>query len=193
LPHGREVRPASGLGLLAVRPRIPADAGHTRSAAGTIQAKFPPASLRRLGYDVVGTLRRFYEVGGPALHACLGPTGIRSARLSQGETPVPTKNKNALTGPGPSLDEPCLTHKKVWHASGLGLWTVRPRMPAHACSYAAGTEGREFPPASQIRGRVSSRSLGASQQNIHRCDENVLRTPAYWCCHCVHVAAASIS
>ena len=46
-------------------PRIPSFVGHMRSEAGTIQAKFPPASVRRLGYDVVGTLTRFYEVGDP--------------------------------------------------------------------------------------------------------------------------------
>ena len=102
-------------------PRIPSSVGHARSRVSTDQAKFPPASVRRLGYDVVGTLTRFYEVGGPALHVCLGPTGIKSARLSQGETPVPTKNKRAVTGLGPSLDEPCRTHKKARPASGLGL------------------------------------------------------------------------
>jgi len=70
---------------------------------------------------------------------------------------------------------------------------VRPRMPAHACSYAAGVEGREFPPTSLICGRVRTGSLGASQQTIHHYGENVLRTPAFWCCHRVHGAAASIS
>lgn len=92
-----------------------------------------------------------------------------------------------------SLDGPFRTHRKARHASGLGLRPVRPRIPAHACSYAAGAEGREFPPALLIRGRVRTGSLGASQQNIHRCGENVLRTLAYWYCHRVHVAAASIS
>ena len=106
---------------------------------------------------------------------------------------MPTKNQSAVTGPGPSLDVPCRTHRKARPASELDLRAVRPRIPAHACSYAAGAEGREFPPTSLIRGRVRTESLGASQQAIHRCDENVLRTPAYWRCHRVHVVAASIS
>jgi len=112
-------------------PEFPLTLGHARSGVGTVQAKFPPASVRRLGYDVVRTLTRFYEVGGPALHACLRPTGIRSTRLSQGETPVSTKNQSAVTGLSPSLDEPCRTHRKVWPASELGLLAVRPRIPAH--------------------------------------------------------------
>jgi len=188
------VRPASGLGLRAVRPRIPAHAWSYAAGAGI--REFPPSSVisgRNLertgevpscvgpppGFDVIGTLTRFYGVGKPALHACLGLTEVRSARLSQGETPVPTKNKSAVTGRGPSLDEPDRTHRKARPASGLGLRAVRPRMPAHACSYADGAEDREFPPASLIRGQVRTGSLGASQQNIHRCDENVLRTPAF--------------
>jgi len=147
MPHGREsaacqwVRPASrpsqnSRSRLVIRgrgrdPRIPSFVGHKRSEARTSQAKFPPASVGRLSYDVVGT-SRFYGVGKPALHACLGLTEVRSARLSQGETPVPTKNKSAVTGRGPSLDGPCRTHRKARPASGLGLRAVRPRIPAHA-------------------------------------------------------------
>ena len=127
-------------------PRIPSYVSHTRLGAGTVQAKFPPASVRRLGYDVVGTWTRFYEEVGPALHACLGPPGVRSARLSQGETPVPTKIKSAVTSPGPSLDGSRRAHRKARPSSELGLRAVRPRIPAHAWSYAAGTRDREFPP-----------------------------------------------
>ena len=116
-------------------PRIPSYVAHVRTRVGTDQAKFPPASVRRLGSDVVGTLTRFYGKGEPALHACLGPTGVRSARLSQGETPVPTKNKSAVTGPGPSLDEPCRTHRKARHASELDLLAVRPRIPRLRLGY----------------------------------------------------------
>ena len=142
-----KARPASGFGLRAVRSRIPAHAGHARSGPGTTNSLLrrscavgswnrsgevpscvgPPPGLRR-GWNV----DEFYEEGGPALHACLGPTGIRSARLSQGETPLPTKNKSAVTGLGPSLDGPGRTGEGVRSASELDLWAVRPRMPAHA-------------------------------------------------------------
>ena len=143
MPHGRKSaacqwsRPAdrpspnsrSRLFIRGRDPRIPSCVARTQSVAGTSQAKFPPASVRRLGYEVVGTLTRFYEDGGPAPHACFGPTGIRSARLSQGETPVLMKNKSAVTGPSPSLDEPCRTHRKARPASGLGLWPSVPEFP----------------------------------------------------------------
>ncbi len=34
---------------------------------------------------------------------------------------MPTKNQSAVTGPDPSLDEPCRTHRKARPASELGL------------------------------------------------------------------------
>lgn len=61
--------------------------------------------LRRsaaLGYDVVGTLTRFYGEE-TALHACLGPTGVRSARLSQG-----------FTGDGPGCTKETIESFKKW-------------------------------------------------------------------------------
>ena len=170
-------------------PRIPSCVTHTWSVAGTIQAKFPPASVRRLGYDVVGSLTRFYE-GGPALHACLRPTGIRSTRLSQGETPVPTKNKRAVMGPGPSLDEPCRTHRKVRPASGLGLpagSACEPSVPE--CPLTLVIRGRDRGP--RIPSCVANTRTGVwrpsrsalAKQNILCCGENVPRTPAFWFCH----------
>ena len=38
---------------------------HTRPVAGTDQAKFPPASVLRLGYDVIRALKRFHGEGHP--------------------------------------------------------------------------------------------------------------------------------
>ena len=146
-------------------PRISSYVAHTRTRVGTDQAKFPPASVRRLGYDVVGTLTRHKRGGGPALHACLGPSRLRSARLSQGETPVPTKNKSVITGPGPSLDGPCRTHRKVRHASEIGLQAVRPRIPAHAGHTRPGPRAAYSSCVAHTRTGGDS-SLGASQQNI---------------------------
>lgn len=115
-------------------------------AAGAGIREFPPVSVMR-GRELEpfrrsSLLRRsaawvttwldvdeVFRGGGPALHVCLGPTGIRSARLSQRKTPVPTKNQSAVTGPGPSLDVPCRTHRKARPASELGLMAVRPRFP----------------------------------------------------------------
>ena len=45
-----------------------------------------------------------------------------------------------------------MAHAQKSAASGLGLWAVRPGMHAHACSYVAGAEGREFPPCCLAKG-----------------------------------------